>query len=242
MPFPRPLEGDLNLLVLLQFPAGEDIAEIAEDLHAQPGDLVHQSAKGAEEIAIAAGALHGVEGAAQSAVGFAHLRARGGGAGQYVLARFKVLSDDIPALAQGYRRIGKRQDRTGEGQQQGNKQQGDGSFHVDSSLNEYFPQYNHMVITVLFYSISALLSIYPFGYFWSVLTMACYRRIRDLREDHDLTQNQVAGMLGMKQPQYFRYEQGYRDIPTDILIKLADIYQTSVDYLLGRTNNPKMPD
>jgi transcriptional regulator with XRE-family HTH domain len=72
--------------------------------------------------------------------------------------------------------------------------------------------------------------------------MACYRRIRDLREDHDLTQNQVAGMLGMKQPQYFRYEQGYRDIPTDILIKLADIYQTSVDYLLGRTNNPKMPD
>ena len=72
--------------------------------------------------------------------------------------------------------------------------------------------------------------------------MACYRRIRDLREDHDLTQNQVAGMLGMKQPQYFRYEQGYRDIPTDILIKLADIYQTSVDYLLGRTHNPKMPD
>lgn len=72
--------------------------------------------------------------------------------------------------------------------------------------------------------------------------MACYRRIRDLREDHDLTQNQVAGMLGMKQPQYFRYEQDYRDIPTDILIKLADIYQTSVDYLLGRTNNPKMPD
>lgn len=72
--------------------------------------------------------------------------------------------------------------------------------------------------------------------------MACYRRIRDLREDHDLTQNKVAGMLGMKQPQYFRYEQGYRDIPTDILIKLADIYQTSVDYLLGRTNNPKMPD
>ena len=74
------------------------------------------------------------------------------------------------------------------------------------------------------------------------MTIACYRRIRDLREDHDLTQNQVAGMLGMKQPQYFRYEQGYRDIPTDILIKLADIYQTSVDYLLGRTNNPKMPD
>ena len=68
--------------------------------------------------------------------------------------------------------------------------------------------------------------------------MALYRRIRELREDHDLTQTQVADMLGMKQPQYFRYEQGYRDIPTDILIKLADRYNTSVDYILGRTNNP----
>lgn len=72
--------------------------------------------------------------------------------------------------------------------------------------------------------------------------MACYRRIRDLREDHDLTQKEVAEMLGMKQPQYFRYEQGYRDIPTDILIRLADYYHTSIDYLLGRTNNPKMYD
>lgn len=67
--------------------------------------------------------------------------------------------------------------------------------------------------------------------------MAQYKRIRDLREDHDLTQSQVAKMLGMKQPQYFRYEQGYRDIPTDILIKLADYYQVSVDYLLGRTDH-----
>ena len=70
--------------------------------------------------------------------------------------------------------------------------------------------------------------------------MAYYRRIRDMREDHDLTQKEVAEMLGMKQPQYFRYEQGYRDIPTDILIRLADIYQTSIDYLLGRTDDPKM--
>ena len=65
-----------------------------------------------------------------------------------------------------------------------------------------------------------------------------YRRIRELREDHDLTQTQVADMLGMKQPQYFRYEQGYRDIPTDMLIQLADYYNTSIDYMLGRTNNP----
>lgn len=65
--------------------------------------------------------------------------------------------------------------------------------------------------------------------------MPCYRRIRDMREDHDLTQEQVAAYLGMKQPQYFRYEQGYRDIPTDILIRLADLYETSTDYLLNRT-------
>ena len=61
-----------------------------------------------------------------------------------------------------------------------------------------------------------------------------------MREDHDMTQSELAVMLGMKQPQYFRYEQGYRDIPTDILIRLADLYGTSIDYLLGRTNNPAM--
>ena len=65
-----------------------------------------------------------------------------------------------------------------------------------------------------------------------------YRRIRELRIDHDLTQREVAAMLHMSQPQYFRYEQGYRDIPTDILISLATIYNVSIDYLLGLTNNP----
>ena len=66
-----------------------------------------------------------------------------------------------------------------------------------------------------------------------------YRRIRELRIDHDLTQRQLAAMLNMPQPQYFRYEQGYRDIPTDILIRLAEIYDVSIDYLLGLTNNPQ---
>ena len=69
--------------------------------------------------------------------------------------------------------------------------------------------------------------------------MGYYRRIRELREDHDLTQRQLAEMLHMPQPQYFRYEQGYRDIPTDILIALANIYQTSTDYILELTDNPK---
>lgn len=71
--------------------------------------------------------------------------------------------------------------------------------------------------------------------------MAYYKRICDLREDHDLTQRQVAEYLKMPQPQYFRYEQGYRDIPTDILIALADLYKTSTDYILGRTDNSSPP-
>ncbi|MBQ7114211.1 MAG: helix-turn-helix transcriptional regulator [Clostridia bacterium] len=71
--------------------------------------------------------------------------------------------------------------------------------------------------------------------------MAYYKRLRDLREDHDFSQRQLAAMLHMPQTQYFRYEQGYRDIPTDILIALADIYHTSVDYILGRTNDSTPP-
>ena len=68
--------------------------------------------------------------------------------------------------------------------------------------------------------------------------MPYYKRLRDMREDADLTQKKVAENLGMSQPQYNRYEQGYRDLPTDILIRLADMYNTSTDYLLGRTDDP----
>lgn len=64
-----------------------------------------------------------------------------------------------------------------------------------------------------------------------------YRRLRDLREDHDLTQEKVAHFLGMKQSQYSRYERGHRDIPTDILIRLALLYRTSTDYILELTDN-----
>ena len=71
--------------------------------------------------------------------------------------------------------------------------------------------------------------------------MAYYRRIRDMREDHDLTQRQLAERLGLTQPQYCRYEQGYRDLPTDILLQLAQIYHTSTDYILGRTADPSAP-
>ena len=63
-----------------------------------------------------------------------------------------------------------------------------------------------------------------------------YPRLKDLREDHDFSQKHVADYLGMKQPQYSRYERGYRDVPSDVLIKLARLYNTSTDYILGLTN------
>ncbi len=66
-----------------------------------------------------------------------------------------------------------------------------------------------------------------------------YRRIRDLREDHDLTQREMAKVLNCSQQVYSNYELGQRDIPTDILIKLSAYFNVSVDYILGLTNNPK---
>ncbi|MBR3298034.1 MAG: helix-turn-helix transcriptional regulator [Clostridia bacterium] len=66
-----------------------------------------------------------------------------------------------------------------------------------------------------------------------------YRRIRDLREDHDLTQVQVAKMLSCSQRVYSNYERGDIDIPTYVLIELSNFYGVSVDYLLGLTDNPK---
>ena len=63
-----------------------------------------------------------------------------------------------------------------------------------------------------------------------------YNRIRELRQDHDLTQKQVGEILNMSQTGYNQYEIGKNDIPTKILIKLAEYYNTSVDYLLGITD------
>lgn len=66
-----------------------------------------------------------------------------------------------------------------------------------------------------------------------------YRRIRDLREDHDLTQKELAKALNCSQQVYSNYELGQRDIPTDILIKLSVFYNVSTDYILGISDNPK---
>ncbi len=63
-----------------------------------------------------------------------------------------------------------------------------------------------------------------------------YERIRNLREDHDMNQSQVAAKLHCSQRTYSYYETGGHDIPTAVLIALADLYDVSVDYLLDRTN------
>ncbi len=63
-----------------------------------------------------------------------------------------------------------------------------------------------------------------------------YPRIRDLREDADLTQKELADKLGMSQTGYSKYETGENDIPTAILIKLSEIYNVSIDYMLGIVN------
>ena len=69
--------------------------------------------------------------------------------------------------------------------------------------------------------------------------MPLYERIRNLREDKDLTQTDMGKILSCSQRVYSNYERGEIDIPTAILIKLADFHKVSVDSLLNRTNNPK---
>ena len=65
-----------------------------------------------------------------------------------------------------------------------------------------------------------------------------FQRLRDLREDADLSQKQVAALLGIQQTVYSRYERGFQTIPLEHLLTLADFYHVSTDYLLGRTKNP----
>lgn len=69
--------------------------------------------------------------------------------------------------------------------------------------------------------------------------MERYQRIRDLREDRDLTQAQVGVAIGVPQRTYAYYESGQRMIPPHVLCALADFYDVSVDYLLGRSNKRK---
>jgi transcriptional regulator with XRE-family HTH domain len=66
-----------------------------------------------------------------------------------------------------------------------------------------------------------------------------YERLRHLREDKDLTQKELGNILNMSQTGYNQYEIGKNDIPTKILIQLANFYDTSIDYILGITNEIK---
>ena len=66
-----------------------------------------------------------------------------------------------------------------------------------------------------------------------------YHRIRDLREDKDITQAEMGKILSCSQRVYSNYERGALAIPTAVLVRLADFHAVSVDYLLGRTDNPK---
>ena len=68
-----------------------------------------------------------------------------------------------------------------------------------------------------------------------------FARLKDLREDKNLTQQQVSDLLGIQQTVYSRYERGAQDIPVRHLLVLADYYHTSTDYLLDRTDNPAPP-
>lgn len=67
-----------------------------------------------------------------------------------------------------------------------------------------------------------------------------YERLRILRKNHNLTQSKLAKILSCSQRVYSNYERGDLDIPTDILIKLADHYKVSIDFILDRTNNSKL--
>lgn len=67
-----------------------------------------------------------------------------------------------------------------------------------------------------------------------------FQRLRDLREDKDMKQADTAQVLGIQQTVYSRYERGFQNIPIEHLLKLADYYNVSTDYILGRTNNPKI--
>ena len=67
-----------------------------------------------------------------------------------------------------------------------------------------------------------------------------FRRLKDLREDHDLKQVDIAEYLGIKQTVYSRYERGFQNIPIEHLIRLADYYDVSIDYILERTDKPEL--
>lgn len=78
-------------------------------------------------------------------------------------------------------------------------------------------------------------------YFIIISVMELKLRIKDLREDNDLTQKQISQILMYDQSLYSKYERGEREIPLSLLIRLADYYNTSLDYRVFRSDNPNKP-
>lgn len=111
-------------------------------------------------------------------------------------------------------------------------------FHISFSPKQLHILFlnNKFYISPLLYTILVYMSINIFLYVIMNLVIKMFKRIRDLREDHDLLQKHLAEYLHCTQVAYSRYECGTRDIPTEVLIKLADYYHTSTDYLLGLTD------
>ena len=72
-----------------------------------------------------------------------------------------------------------------------------------------------------------------FAYCNIILVIKMYIRIRELREDNDLNQSQIAKIINVSQSTYSRYESGYLDVPSEVLIALSKYYKVSVDYILG---------
>lgn len=96
-----------------------------------------------------------------------------------------------------------------------------------------------MDFSCVYFTNSALCLYFTLNKAFEVSTM--YQRIRDLREDRDLLQKDVAAYLKCTQVCYSNYETGKRDIPTEVLIQLAHLYHTSTDYILGLTDDSAPP-
>lgn len=78
-----------------------------------------------------------------------------------------------------------------------------------------------------------------FAYCKIIVVMQMYARIRELREDNDLNQSQIAEIINVSQSTYSRYESGYLDVPSEVLIALSKYYKVSVDYILGISDKQK---
>ena len=89
-----------------------------------------------------------------------------------------------------------------------------------------------MIIHVMYVIVNS-----TYKYYWG--DDMYFRRLRDLREDKDMKQSEIAEMLGIQQTVYSRYERGYQNIPLEYLIKLSKFYGTSTDFILGLTNEIK---